>query len=114
MGEDGTCSAVTTDPENVDKLENQNPLGEIRKVRYVMNSSSMEEFYSVSFEDIEKVIGKAPKLWMCGSSCIEEDLGQVIVKQDLRDDAYVPMPFPKDQLEQQEWFHALLWDFYPH
>ena len=69
---------------------------------------SVEEFDSASSESIEKVIGKATELWMCGSSCVDLKFEEVKDRIEVRDDAYIPMPFPEDELEPQEWLHALL------
>ena len=70
--------------------------------------SLVEEFDSASSESIEKVIGKATELWMCGSSCVDLKFEEVKDRREVQDDAYIPMPFPEDELEPQEWLHALL------
>ena len=44
---------------------------------------------------------------MCGLSCVDLKLEDVKDRREVQDNAYIPIPFQKDQLEPQEWLHAL-------
>ena len=47
--------------------------------------SLVEEFDSASSESIEKVIGKATELWMCGSSCVDLKFEEVKDRREVHE-----------------------------
>ena len=69
--------------------------------------SPVEEFDSASSESTNQVFGKGKELWMCIPSCVDMKPKDVVHDRVMTDEAYVPVPFPKHQIEPQEWIHAL-------